>query len=103
MDIAPGKTKLFGVGGRKGVESEEAGGRTVWVEKNVMQHLGCVVPLTMEAKLTKKAEARIRSVHELWAQESEIPLAVCREQYRAEVLGGLRHQQQVARLPEGIE
>ena len=84
------------------VESEEVGGRTVWVGKDVMQHLGCVLPLTKETRLTKKAEVRMSSVHELWAQESEIPLAVCREQYRAEVLRGLRHQEQVARLPEEI-
>ncbi len=102
MDIAPGKTKMFGVGGRAGERNEEVEGRTILVEREVMQHLGAVMPLAREVKLTKKTAAKLESVHALWAQESEIPIAVCREQHQAEVLGGLRHQQQVARVPEKI-
>ncbi len=48
MDIAPGKTKLFGVGGGKENDSVEVGRCAVWVEKDVMQHLGVVLPMAQE-------------------------------------------------------
>ena len=72
------------------------------MEKGVMQHVGAVLPMAKDVRLAQKTERKLGSVHELWAQESDIPIAVCREQYQVEVLGGLRHQQQVARIPERV-
>ena len=72
MDIAPGKTKQFGVGGRAGGGGEEVGGRTILVERETMQHLGAVLPLKGQVKLAKKTATKLASVHERWAQESEI-------------------------------
>ena len=78
------------------------GGGAILVERDAMKHLGAVLPLSGEVRLAEKTRANLGSVHELWEQESDIPIAVCKEQFQAEVLGGLRHQQQVARVPTQI-
>ena len=54
MERAPGKTKLFGVGGRAEGGGVEVGGRTIHVERRTMQHLGAVLPLAGEVVLAKK-------------------------------------------------
>ena len=88
MDIAAGKTHLFGVGGGSEEDTVVVAGETVQIQVKTMKHLGAVLPLKGEVVLAEKSGRKVETVRLLWEQEAEIPMAVCREQFQAEVLGG---------------
>ena len=52
--------------------------------------------------LSKKAKKSLDSLLEFWRLETDIPVQVSVQQFTAEVLGTLRCQQQVARLPATV-
>ena len=121
MELSQGKTRIFGVAGVEegdrvyvhevGKEGEPAppwqgipfAVQGIPFETLFMTHLGACLPLCEEVRLVGKVERRVRSVLQLWQSEEDVPLEVMVEQFRAEVLGALRHQQQVARIPAAQE
>eukprot|EP00661_Eupelagonemidae_sp_cell13_P006862 gene6862-286_t len=99
MRIADLKTEAFGLGCIAPEDHVEVAGKIVVIQTRTMKHLGAILPLKDHVHLTKKAASKIDSVRQLWSLETDIPFQVCVEQFHGEVLGTLRHQQQVARLP----
>ena len=68
-----------------------------------MEHLGASLPLRKQAAATDKAVAKLDSVKQCWEEGEDIPIQVLVQQFQAQVLGALRHQQQAARLPHEWE
>ena len=102
MEISEKQTgcQVFGVAGVGHGETATRGeGGEIRIKVQTMEHLGACLPLDQEVKITKKAREKQEAVRQLWEEEEDIPLQVMIEQFRAEVLGSLRHQQQVARVP----
>eukprot|EP00660_Eupelagonema_oceanica_P012816 gene12816-14376_t len=104
LDIAPSKAETFSTGGpiRTG-DAEDVAGRRVQLQTDTMQQYGVTLPFQAKVKLSEKATKKVKSVLELWKQETHIPIGVCTGQFNGAVLGGIRHQQQAARLPAELE
>ena len=99
------KTKVYGVAGQGLGQDREVQfrGQAFKVEWEVMEHLGASLPLQKQAAATDKAKAKLESVKQCWEEGEDIPVQVLVQQFQAQVLGALRHQQQAARLPHGWE